>query len=64
VAIYDLDVLYAVSNRLAFDVTIPFLSGSAKLKQGTIESHQYVTWQATGLADIALKPQHWLTPNT
>jgi hypothetical protein len=64
VNIYDLDVLYGVTNRLSLDLTLPFLAGSVEIVLGTPASHQAYTWKAGGLGDVALQAEYWLNDTT
>jgi hypothetical protein len=61
VNIYDLDVLYGITNRLSVDVTLPFLSGSGGFTQGSGTSKQFVNWHASGLGDVTLQGEYWLS---
>lgn len=64
VSIFDLDVFYGISNRLSLDLTLPFLSGSGGVVQGTPASHQLYEYHAGGLGDVALQAEYWLNDPT
>ena len=59
VSIWDLDVLYGLSNRLSLDLTVPILSGSggffAPNRSGT-----FYAFEASGLGDVSLAADFWL----
>jgi hypothetical protein len=61
VSIYDLDVLYGVSNRLSLDLTVPFLSGYSAVVQGSPASHRLYEYRAGGLGDVSFQGEYWLT---
>ena len=61
VSILDLDVLYALSNRISLDLTIPYLTGSGGLVQGDGQFHAY---HASGIGDVALQAEYWLSDPT
>jgi hypothetical protein len=61
VTIIDLDVLYGVTNRINVDLTVPYLSGSGGVQQGTDQSHQFTKYTANGLGDISLQVEYWLS---
>ena len=50
VSIFDVGILYGVSNRVSLDLTVPFLSGSVGFVQA---DHKFQTWNAGGLGDIS-----------
>jgi hypothetical protein len=60
VTIFDLDVLYGVTNRLALDLTVPFLTGSLDVVYGTAASHQNYHFGAGGIGDVSLQAEYWL----
>jgi hypothetical protein len=64
VSIYNLDVLYGLSNRVSLDLTVPFLSGSGGFNQGTPQSNRFVNQTAAGLGDISLQAEYWLNDPT
>jgi hypothetical protein len=64
VVIYDLDVLYAVSNRASVDLTVPYVSGTGGAQQGTAQSHRYYERQVNGWGDISLTGEYWLSNPT
>ena len=66
VNIFDLDVVYGLSNRVSLQMTVPFLSGSgsAPSPAGTVESHNTYYFQAGGLGDISLQSEIWLSDPT
>ena len=61
VNLFNVDVMYGVSNRLSLDLTLPFLSGSSTSEQGTPQSHHSYPVSASGLGDISLQGEYWLT---
>ena len=61
VSIFDLGILYGLSNRVSVDLTVPFLSGSVGFVQG---DHQFKQWNAGGLGDISLQGEYWLSDPT
>lgn len=61
VNIYDLDVLYGVSNRVSLDLTLPFLSGYSAVVQGSLASHQLYEYRAGGLGDVSFQGEYWLS---
>jgi hypothetical protein len=61
VSLINLDVLYAVSNRLSLDLTVPFSIGSSTVELGTQESHGLYKFRAAGLGDVSLQAEYWLT---
>ena len=55
----NLDVVYGLSHRLSFDLTVPFAVGSAAI---AIESpNQIHEFRAAGLGDMALTAEYWLS---
>jgi hypothetical protein len=61
VSIFDVDVLYGLSNRVSLDLTVPFLTGFGEFQQGTAESHRFYRYDAGGLGDISLQTEYWLS---
>ena len=61
VHLINLDVLYGISNRLSLDVTVPFAIGSAAVELGTEESHGQYKFKASGLGDLTLQAEYWLS---
>jgi hypothetical protein len=61
VSIFDLGVLYGVSNRVSLDLTVPFLSGSVSYVQADNKVHEA---HAGGLGDISLLGEYWLSDPT
>ena len=62
VSLINLDVLYGISNRLSLDLTVPFVIGSAAVATGgTVQTPQISTTQASGLGDVTLEAEYWLT---
>jgi len=61
VQILDLDVLYGISNRLEANLSIPFVFSSGGTEQGTAKSHQFVNYSTSGLGDISLQAEYWLS---
>ncbi len=61
VSIFDLDVLYGVTNRLSLDLTVPFLSGYSAVVQGSLASHRLYEYRAGGLGDVSFQGEYWLT---
>jgi hypothetical protein len=64
VSIFDVDVLYGLSNRVSLDLTVPFLTGYGGFEQGTQQSHQFYKYYAGGLGDISLQTEYWLSDPT
>src|SRR5262249_52751533 len=60
VAIYALDAMYGVTDRLSLDLTVPFVSGYSMVVQGTPASHQPYEYRAGGLGDIGFQAEYWL----
>lgn len=60
-SILDLDVLYGISNRVAANLTVPFVWTSGGVEQGTAASHQFVRESTSGIGDIALEVDYWLS---
>jgi hypothetical protein len=61
VNLINLDVLYGITDRLNLDLTLPFAIGSAVVEQGTPESHRPYQFSASGLGDVALQAEYWLS---
>ncbi len=61
VNLFNLDVLYAISNRLSLDLTVPFSTGSGGNVQADLQFHEY---HAGGLGDISLQAEYWLSDPT
>lgn len=57
----DLDLLYGFSNRVAANLTLPYVWSSGGAEQGTAASHQFVETSASGIGDIAFGVDYWLT---
>jgi len=64
VSIFDLDVLYGLSNRLSLDLTVPYLTGFAGVVMGTPASHRLYEQSASGFGDISLQAEYWLNDPT
>lgn len=64
VSIFDVGVMYAVSNRLSLDLTVPYLSGSVGFQQGTQASHGFYEYHVSGLGDVSLQAEFWLSDPT
>jgi hypothetical protein len=58
VNLINLDVLYGISNRLNVDLTVPFAVGSAVVAD---ESHRLHQFSASGLGDVSLQAEYWLS---
>ena len=61
VNLFNVDVMYGVSNRLSLDLTVPFASGSGTVEMGTPASHHSYPFSAGGLGDISLQGEYWLS---
>jgi hypothetical protein len=61
VSLMNLDVIYALSNRLSLDLTIPFAVGSAEVMQGPANSRTVHHFSASGLGDVSLQAEYWLS---
>ena len=60
----NLDVLYGLSDRLSLDLTLPFAVGSAVVAHASIlraDSHQLFQFDASGLGDMSLQAEYWLS---
>ena len=64
VNIFDVDVLYGVTNRLEMDLTVPFLTGSVDVVYGTQADHQLFHYSAGGIGDVSLQAEYWLNDPT
>lgn len=60
-SIIDLDVLYGFTNRVSLDLTVPFVWTSGGVEQGTASSHRFVKQKSSGVGDIALGVDYWLS---
>jgi len=61
VAIYALDTIYGVTDRLSLDLTLPFVSGYSAVEQGTSPTnHQLYEYRAGGLGDVVFQAEYWL----
>jgi hypothetical protein len=60
VSIYDLDLFYGVTDRVSLDLTIPYVTGSGGVTQGTGANKQFVNWPASGIGDMTLQAEYWL----
>jgi hypothetical protein len=63
VSIFDLDVLYGLSNRLSLDLTVPFLSGSGGFHDPAGSSRFY-DFSASGVGDVSIQAEYWLSDPT
>lgn len=61
VNLINVDVLYGLSNRVSLDLTVPFAVGSAAVMQGPAESRTLHQFQASGLGDVSLQAEYWLS---
>ena len=62
VSLINLDVLYGLSDRLSLELTIPFAIGSAAVAVPAGEdSHQIYRYRASGLGDVTLQAEYWLS---
>ncbi len=61
VNIANLDLAYGLSNRISLDVTVPFVSGSGALQEGTPDSHHLYEYHASGIGDVSLEGEYWLS---
>lgn len=57
--LWALDVLYGVSNRVALDLTVPFLAGSGGFYAPN-GSGQWFGFSEGGVGDISLQAEYWL----
>ena len=64
VVIYDLNVLYALTNHVTVDLTVPYLLSRGGTEQGTAQSHQFYEIHASGVGDMALNGDFWLSNPT
>ncbi len=62
--IWDVDVLYGITNRLEMDLTVPFLAGSFVTTYGTLADHQLYHYSAGGIGDVSLQAEYWLNDPT
>lgn len=63
VSIIDLDTTYALSNRFSIDLTVPFLFGSGGFHDPAGSSRFY-DFHASGLGDVAIQAEYWLSDPT
>jgi len=61
VNLINLDVRYGLTDRWSLALTVPFSSGSGALEMGTVANHSSHSFKATGLGDISLQGEYWLT---
>jgi len=61
VNLINLDVIYGLSNRLSMDLTIPFGVGSGQVMQGPAASRTLHQFEASGLGDMSLQAEYWLS---
>ena len=54
-------MLYGITNRLSLDLTVPFAVGSADVALGSKDSYQIYHSQASGLGDMTLQAEYWLS---
>ncbi len=60
----NFDVIYGLSNRLSLDLTVPFAVGSAAVELPSSSgptSHQLFQFDASGLGDMSLQAEYWLS---
>lgn len=61
---FNLDVGYGLSNRVNLDLTVPFSSNRAGNQEGTAQSHKFYEYHTSGLGDISLEAEYWLSDPT
>jgi len=61
VHLLNLDVAYALSNRVSLDLTVPFSSSSGGVVQEDLKFHE---WNTRGLGDISLRTEVQLSDPT
>jgi hypothetical protein len=61
VHLLNLDVAYALSNRVSLDLTLPYSSSTGGAVQGDLRFHEYST---SGLGDISLRGEFRLSDPT
>lgn len=61
VHLINVDIIYGLSNRLSLDLTIPFVTGSASVMQGPADSRTLHHFSASGLGDMSLQAEYWLS---
>jgi hypothetical protein len=54
-------VLYGVSDRLSLNLTLPFAIGSAAVAFPSGDSYQVYDYRASGLGDVTLQAEYWLS---
>lgn len=59
--ILNLDVAYGLSDRFSLDLTVPYVSGSGAVQEGTPDSHHLYRYHARGLGDVSLEGDYWLS---
>ncbi len=59
--IANLDLAYGVSNRVSLDVTVPFVSSFGAIQEGTPDSHHLYEYHASGIGDVAIEGEYWLS---
>jgi hypothetical protein len=58
---YDLDVSYAMTDRITIGLTVPYFSARGGNHQGTAQSHRFREVHTAGVGDIALRSDYLLT---
>jgi hypothetical protein len=62
---FNLDVAYGLSNRVNLDLTVPFSSNRGGNQEGTPGgSHKFYEYHTSGLGDISLESEYWLSDPT
>ena len=62
--LFDLDIIYGLSNRFSVDLTVPFSSGSGEIPMGSRNLHSLYTFHTAGVGDISLQAEYWLSDPT
>ena len=61
VHLLNLDLAYALSNRVSLDLTVPYSSSTGGTVQGDLQFHEYNT---SGLGDVSLRGEYRLSDPT
>lgn len=61
---FNLDVAYGLSNRVNLDLAVPLSSSRGGNQEGTAQSHKFYEYHTSGLGDISLQGEYWLSDPT
>ena len=62
--LYNLSFTYGVSDRFSLQLNAPYAASSAKVHQGTPQSHQAHAFYSDGFGDLSLEGEYWLNDPT